>query len=80
MPIYIDPEKARKAYGTLKAWSEAIGVGPTTISSWLESGSVPHWRFERVAAQAKIDGKDIFSTEEPKPRPRKPRAEKSRAA
>ncbi|HEY1034980.1 MAG TPA: hypothetical protein VGE09_08365 [Pseudoxanthomonas sp.] len=58
--IAIDPSKARKAYGSFKAWARRLNVPYTTVIGWRDAGEVPHWRFDRVADAARQDGKDIF--------------------
>jgi hypothetical protein len=62
MDLHIDPQKAKKAYGSFNAWANAIGVPLTTVLSWRDSKrGVPHWRVEKIAKKAVEDGKDIFA-------------------
>jgi hypothetical protein len=61
MDLHIDPQKAKKAYGSFNAWAIAIGVPLTTVLGWRDSErGVPHWRTKAIAEQAIADGKDIF--------------------
>lgn len=56
----IDFDKAKKAYGTIKAWSDRLEVPYTTVIGWRDSGAVPRWRLSHVSGIAREDGKDIF--------------------
>lgn len=63
MPVPVDFEKAEKAYGTLRAWSDRLGIVYTTVHSWKRSGKVPDWREARIREVAAADDKDVFVTQ-----------------
>jgi uncharacterized protein YjcR len=39
--------------GGTVAVADALGVPPSTVSSWKTSNSIPHWRMEKLSELAK---------------------------
>lgn len=53
-----------KALGGTVAVANALGLAPTTVSSWKSSGSIPKWRMDgirQVATAKGIECPDAFA-------------------